>query len=193
MQINPKNYFGYFMFHPRSDLLTRRQKNLSTIGTIAFGLLTLGLGHLICFLTLHNPKDDETIKKLLEERKIDLSSPIAKFLLNDKYQWEEKDADLGFETEFGVLWINHENNKKFVEEMRNKYSTEITTVNPTVIHKYFPADFTKTGATRFANNNINCLFFMSMKEQNPKYQAMLRDSLRYILLHFSTTCKPWNA
>ncbi|CRX37837.1 macro domain-containing protein [Estrella lausannensis] len=62
-------FFKYFVFHPDDQALSKSDQQKALVGSIAFGVLTLGLGHLFCRLFLYDRKfsriDNPTKSSLL--------------------------------------------------------------------------------------------------------------------------------
>lgn len=50
------NFLKYFAFHPDDQALSKSDQHKALIGSIAFGVLTLGMGHLFCRLFLYDRK-----------------------------------------------------------------------------------------------------------------------------------------
>lgn len=55
-KLNFSNFFRYFAFSPKSDKLSPADQKLALIGTILFGSITLGIGHLVCRLFFYDRK-----------------------------------------------------------------------------------------------------------------------------------------
>ncbi|CRX37930.1 hypothetical protein [Estrella lausannensis] len=54
MALNPVNFFKYYAFHPDDQGLSKEDHLKALIGTIALGVLTLGIVHLICRLFFYD-------------------------------------------------------------------------------------------------------------------------------------------
>lgn len=67
VELNPTNFFKYYAFNPRSNSLSRKDKNIATLGTVLLGL-TAGIGHFICRVFFYSKelaaKAKESAKKV---------------------------------------------------------------------------------------------------------------------------------
>jgi hypothetical protein len=48
LHICSKSYYNYYIIHPLSEALTRKERVQALIYSIAFGIFTLGIGTLVC-------------------------------------------------------------------------------------------------------------------------------------------------
>lgn len=55
MSLTVSSFFHYFMFHPEK-LPEKQNRIVAMVSTIALGVITLGLTHLICYFALYNRK-----------------------------------------------------------------------------------------------------------------------------------------
>lgn len=56
MRLNVTEFFKYFIIHPDSDLLDKQDRAIALISSIALGVFTLGLCHLVCALAFRSYK-----------------------------------------------------------------------------------------------------------------------------------------
>ena len=56
MKICSKEYFSNYIFHPRADELSPKEKRKALTYSIGFGVLTLGICHLVCAIKYRNRK-----------------------------------------------------------------------------------------------------------------------------------------
>lgn len=166
--------------------------------SILVGTFTLGFGGVALFRTLVNSyvgtsgktvkvaknclnqQQSEKLIKIIDAQKNTFPAcpgrynRLREFLLQDSFNWQEKDYDLGIEDYFGVLWISPGNGADlaFLQQMQRKYPSAIKELGD----KRFGLDET----TRLANNNIASLFDAAKK--HPEIQALLKEAIVYCLL-----------
>ena len=56
MNLDVTNFFKYFIIHPDSDLLDKKDHSTALISSLVLGIMSLGLIHLLCALAFHDYK-----------------------------------------------------------------------------------------------------------------------------------------
>jgi hypothetical protein len=56
VNLNVSNFFHYFILHPKSKMLDERDQFKAKVSSIALGVLTLGICHLVCAIAFRNYK-----------------------------------------------------------------------------------------------------------------------------------------
>lgn len=70
MQLVPltvENFFTYFAFNPTSPYLLPCDEKIAKIASVIFGIVTTGIGHLICYLFFYNEKSIKSIDQKTTE------------------------------------------------------------------------------------------------------------------------------